>query len=79
MDSPYFYVGEKRLAPKWTQSAFIVESSQKNIKFWMCPHVDTSNFRQNRIKYLQFRDPLSQNHTTPMESQIATPVDFSQF
>lgn len=23
--------------------------------------------------------PLSQNHTTPMESQIATPVDFSQF
>lgn len=31
MDSPYFYVGEKRLAPKWTQSAFIVESS-------LCPH-----------------------------------------
>lgn len=45
----------------------------------ICVHVDGTNFRQNRIRYLQFRDPLSQNHTTPMESQIATPVDFSQF
>lgn len=23
----------------------------------ICDHVDTSNFRQNRIRYLQFRDP----------------------
>ena len=30
MDSPYFYVGEKRLASKWTQSAFI-ESMKKSL------------------------------------------------
>ena len=27
----------------------------------ICVHVDGTNFRQNRIRYLQFRDPLSES------------------